>query len=503
MIFNIGLISVGAAIATNFFFGPAFYPNADIFWATVLTTIGSIIFVYGFWFWTITFPRAGGNYVFLSRSLNPGAGFSLSFVECCVSLIFGGLTSLFLVTTALAPFFGTMGVVTGAQWWTDAGAWMGEKNGLFITGTIALIVCAMLPVTGLRKYFTFQKILFVIAMAGTILGLIVLLNTSHSEFIAQFEATTGLDEAAVIAAAEESGWVPTTDTDWGQTFKFMVWPAAWILAGLYSIGFASEIRRVNRSQFIGMVGAVTLAGVLIAAYVPAVNNTVGHNLLGALAWNSAEAPEFSTPVAPHLPLVIALGSGSTAIGLIVGLAFVAWYLFLIPAQLIYSERVMMAWSFDGVMPAWLGAVSPRYRSPLPAIAVSLVAAIAFFALLVYGPLGRLVFVEGIVTVWVVALGVGIVFPWLKPGFFKQSPASQYYVGRFPLMSVVCVLGFAFGCFVLYLYFSDSLAAGHSATAIVPNLALLAGGIVTYLIAKSVRKSRGVDLELAFKELPIE
>ena len=110
MIFNLGLISVGAAIATNHFFGPAFYANADIFWATVLTTLGSIIFVYGFWFWTITFPRAGGNYVFLTRSLNPGVGFSLSFVECCVSLIFGGLTSLFLVTTALAPFFGTMGV---------------------------------------------------------------------------------------------------------------------------------------------------------------------------------------------------------------------------------------------------------------------------------------------------------------------------------------------------------------------------------------------------------
>ena len=393
--------------------------------------------------------------------------------------------------------------MTKAQWWTDVGAWMGTETGLFITGTIALILCALLPVTGIRRYFTFQKVLFVIAMVGTILGLIVFLSTSHSEFIAEFESTTGLDESEVIAAAEESGWVPTTGTDWGQTLKFMVWPAAWILAGLYSIGFASEIRRVNRSQFIGMVGAVALAGVLIAIYVPAVNNTVGHNLLGALAWNSAEAPEFSTPVAPHLPLVIALGSGSAAIGLIVGLAFVAWYLFLIPAQLIYSERVMMAWSFDGVMPAWLGAVSPRYRSPIAAIVVSLVAAIGFFALLVYGPLGKLVFVEGIVSVWVVTLGVGIFFPWLKPEFFKQSPASQYYVGRIPLMSMVCALGFAFGCFILYLYFTDSLAAGHSATAIVPNLALLAGGIVTYLIAKAVRKSRGMDLELAFKQLPIE
>ena len=149
-------------------------------------------------------------------------------------------------------------------------------------------------------------------------------------------------------------------------------------------------------QFIGMVGAVLLAGAVIAAYVPAVNRTMGNNFVGALSWNSLSAPSASTSVAPYVPLLIALGIGSKVVGVLVGLGFVAWFLFLIPAQLVYGQRIMLAWSFDRLMPDRLGDVNARFASPLVAVAVSFVAALGFFAWLVYGNLGKLVFVEGIV-----------------------------------------------------------------------------------------------------------
>jgi amino acid transporter len=502
-IFNLGLISIGAAIATNHFFGPAFYPGASVFWATVLTTAGSAIFVAGFWFFTITFPRTGGNYVFLTRSIHPWPGFAISFVEACVTLIFGGLTALFFVTTALAPFFGTVGVVTGRAWWSETGAWMGTTQGIMICGSLAIAFAALLPATGLRRYFAFQKILFVVAIGGLLVGFVYLLTTSPSEFASRFQDRTGLTEVEVVAAAKSSGWTATDGYGLSETLKFMVWPLAWILAGLYSVGFASEIRRVGRSQFIGMVGAVVFAGVVVAAYAPAVNHTIGQNFLGALAWNSSSAPEASTQVAPYVPLLITLGSGSTIVGVIVGLSFVAWYLFLIPAQLLYGQRVMLAWSLDRLMPAKLGWVSPRFHSPLVAIAVSGVAAIAFLAWLVYGELGKLVFTEGITFVWCCVLAIGVVFPWLKPEFFRRSPASAYRIGQIPLMSVVCALGLAFGCFILYLQLNDPLAAGHSKNALLPNIALLVAGFLIYPIAAAIRRAQGVDLNLVYRELPID
>jgi amino acid transporter len=501
--FNISLISIGAAVATIYFYGPAFYPGASTFLSIVLVTIGSAVFVAGFWFWSVTFPRTGGNYVFLTRSVHPGIGFSLSFVECGVTLIFGGLTALLLAQTALSPFFGTVGILSGAQWWTDAGAWIATDTGTMVTGAIALTIAAAIPLFGLRRYFAAQKGLFIVAIGGLLLGLVALALTSRTGFLGQLESRTGLTEQGVLAAARDSGWVPTDGYDLGATLKFMVWPLAWLLAGLYSVGFGSEIRRVGRSQLIGMIGAVLLAGVVVAAFAPAINSTVGHNLLGALSWNSSEAPEQSTAVPPYAPLLIALGTGSTLLGVIVGLGFVAWFMLLIPAQLLYGQRIMMAWSFDRMMPDRLGSVNPRFRSPVVAIVVSWIAGVAALAMLLYGGLNKLVFVEGIVFVWCVALAVGAAFPWLRPAFYERSPVSRYRLGRLPLMTVVCGLGCAFGIYALILNLGDSLAAGHSKNAILPNVALLVIGVVVYFVVRAIRRSQGVDVDLVYREIPID
>jgi APA family basic amino acid/polyamine antiporter len=501
--FNLSLISIGAAVATIFFYGPAFYPGASTFGSIALTTIGSAVFVGGFWFWSVTFPRTGGNYVFLTRSVHPGIGFSLSFVECGVTLIFGGLTAMFLAQTALSPFFGTVGILSGTQWWTDAGAWIATKDGSMVVGAIAITIAAAIPLIGLRQYFAVQKVLFWVAIGGLLLGLVILVFTSRTGFLGQLQDRTGLTERGVVAAARDSGWVPTEGYDLGATLKFMVWPLAWLLAGLYSVGFGSEIRRVSRSQLVGMVGAVILAGIVVAAYAPALNSTIGHNLLGALSWNAGEAPDQSTAVPPFAPLLIALGSGSTVLGVLVGLGFVAWFMLLIPAQLLYGQRIMMAWSFDRIMPDRLGYVSPRFHSPVVAIVVSWIAGVAALALLLYGGLNKLVFVEGIVFVWCVVLAVGAAFPWLRPAFYARSPVSRYRFAGLPLMTVVCALGCAFGIYALILNLGDDLAAGHSKNAILPNLALLAAGIIVYVVVRAIRRSQGVDVNLVYREIPID
>jgi hypothetical protein len=71
------------------------------------------------------------------------------------------------------------------------------------------------------------------------------------------------------------------------------------------------------------------------------------------------------------------------------------------------------------------------------------------------------------------------------------------------MSIICAVGLAFGVAVEYLYLSDQLAAGHNATALIPNLSLLAAGAVIYVIVKFVRRAQGIDVNLVFKQLPIE
>ena len=66
-IFNTGIISIGFAICFIQFFGPAFYPGSNLWASSLLTIVGMIFVGLGFYFWSISMARSGGNYIYLSR----------------------------------------------------------------------------------------------------------------------------------------------------------------------------------------------------------------------------------------------------------------------------------------------------------------------------------------------------------------------------------------------------------------------------------------------------
>jgi hypothetical protein len=56
---------------------------------------------------------------------------------------------------------------------------------------------------------------------------------------------------------------------------------------------------------------------------------------------------------------------------------------------------------------------------------------------------------------------------------------------------------------LVLNLGDDLAAGHSKNAILPNIALLVAGVVVYVAVRAIRRSQGVDVDLVYREIPID
>src|SRR5436309_8977145 len=66
-IFNVGLVSVGIAIAFNQYYGPSLYPGAEPAVSTLLAALGMMVAATTFYFWSTIFPRSGGVYVTLSR----------------------------------------------------------------------------------------------------------------------------------------------------------------------------------------------------------------------------------------------------------------------------------------------------------------------------------------------------------------------------------------------------------------------------------------------------
>src|SRR5437588_7483748 len=112
-IFNVGLVSVGIAIAFNQYFGPSLYPGAVVWLSTLLAALGMIAAATTFYFWSVIFPRSGGVYVSLSRSTNSALAFVFTVAESMILLYYGALAASLIVKVGLSSFFATVGSIGG------------------------------------------------------------------------------------------------------------------------------------------------------------------------------------------------------------------------------------------------------------------------------------------------------------------------------------------------------------------------------------------------------
>lgn len=501
-IFNIGLISVGIAVALNQFLGPAFYPGANIALSSLIAAGGMLVVATAYYMWSITFPRSGGNYVYQSRAISPGVAFATTFTESIVLMFYAALAASLVVSVGLSSFFGVLGFITESANLADAAIWLAEPFGLFLVGCLVILFCGLLPLYGMRRYFTFQRGMFVVAIVGTIVALGVMLLGSRETFVANFNDLTGLQYAQVIDTAIQNGWADAGYSA-GPTIAFLVWPLLPLLGGIQSIGIGGEIKNVSRGQFIGMLGSIATAGLIFVAFAVLANKSFGYDFQGAIAFNSEVAPDASTLVTPYFTLLAGILTNNVLLTTAIVAAFVAWIYFWVPAELIYAQRTMVAWSFDRLGPEKLGYVSPRFHTPIVAIVVTLLLALFFMWVIAYTTYGTLVLIYGVLICWGTTMLGGVIFPWARKDMFERSPAARWKIGGIPLMSVFCLASAAFFAWVFYLLWNDPIAAGHDPIDIWPVIGMTVAGAVWYGATRWYRRRQGLRVELAFREIPIE
>src|SRR5437879_5327608 len=138
-IFNVGLVSVGIAIAYNQLYGPSFYPGAQPWISTLLAALGMIFVAAAFYCWSVVFPRSGGVYVFLSRTINPGVAFVMSLIETIILLYYAALAAGLIVQVGLSSFFGAVGTVSGNATMTSWGQSVAKPQGVFWIGALIIV----------------------------------------------------------------------------------------------------------------------------------------------------------------------------------------------------------------------------------------------------------------------------------------------------------------------------------------------------------------------------
>ncbi len=504
-IFNIGLVSVGIGLGTMVLYGPAVYLGSHLIWGNIFAGVLMSLVAAGMLTWTLTIPRSGGIYPFGSRSLPPAVAQGLSFAEASCWLFLTGVAAYWIVTIGIIPTITMGGILTGSQTLTALGETLAEPGWTFLLGTIVLLVAGAILISGMQRFFLSQKIVFAGGMIGSVLLIAVLIPASREQFIANFNQLFGPDVTydKVIESARAAGW-GNPGSNLKQTLLFSNWAFLPLIGAAFSIAIGGEIKSVVKSQTVGMFAAIWLSVVLWVVSIALATKVFGYDFLGAIGYNSLNKGP-STPTQPWITLLSGVLTESWSLTFLISLGFICWIWMWIPGMQAYGERAMIAWAFDRVAPDALGQVSDRYHTPVVAITVATILTIIFLALFVFTPwfITLIVFIEIAVLAWSVVLAAGIFFPYRRPDIYERSPIADMKIFGLPVMTVACTLGFVASQIYFWLLFADAFAAGHSPVALATMGTVFVLGFIMHYIMKWIRASRGIDVSLAFREIPIE
>jgi basic amino acid/polyamine antiporter, APA family len=510
-IYDIGVVSIGLGVGSMLYYGPAFYPTGDLIWGCIIAAIAMAMISFGFITWTITLPRSGGIYVYGSRILPPAIALTMSLVEITAWLFYCAIAAYWIVILALAPMFGALNLLTGNETFLTISQTMLKPWCTFLIGSAILILSHIVLSYGMRFYLTVNKWVFILAMASTVLMIVTLAMGSREQFVANLNElvgpSLGVPDAynAIIASGKEKGWGEAGFDVW-QTILVSNWPFLPLIGAAFSIAIGGEIKSVAKSQTVGMLGSVVLATVCWIITIFLAYKVFGFEFLGTAVFNVLTANGgLTTPTDPAIALLTGILTKSALITVLTSLGLALWMWMWIPAMHTFAVRAVVAWSFDQVAPAPLATISEKYHTPIVAIAVTTIVNLIFMALFVFTPWFAkiVILIEAAVLAWSVVLGAGIFFPYLRPQIYEKSPLAGKTVFGLPIMTVGCFLGFIAAQFYFWTLFFDPNAAGHDPTQVMIVAGVFVLGFVFYYVMKFIKKSEGIDVTLAFKEIPIE
>src|ERR1044071_3761526 len=148
-IYNLGVVSIGLGVGSMLYYGPAFYPQGDLIWGSVIAGVAMAMISFGFITWTITLPRSGGIYVFGSRILPPALALTMSLVEITAWLFYCAIAAYWIVLLALSPALSFIGQMTAHQGLQDASAYIVKPLPMFVIGTLILCTSAVILSAGM------------------------------------------------------------------------------------------------------------------------------------------------------------------------------------------------------------------------------------------------------------------------------------------------------------------------------------------------------------------
>jgi APA family basic amino acid/polyamine antiporter len=523
--FIYNVLTMGLIFPWTYLWAPGALPGGQLVWGILLAMVLEIPIALSYVWLSTAFPRTGGDYVFQSRVFGGGLAFTIVFSGFVIWILqWVALSGWLLSTLGFAPLFLGLGAASGSTAMVDISTWFTTPIGIIVTSIANALIALLILVSGFRNYVRLQRVMWVAILVSFATMLIVLATTSAADVPARLDTFSAAIGGSSSFTADAIAAAQAAEVELNPAFSLLatllIAPIAWtsLQWATYSSQQNGEIKSAGsfRDQAFIMIGALVMTGLLLALLAFVLENAIGTEFLyvaGSGYWSGvAEASLAGSYLWPNI-IATALAN-NPIVTLLIAAGFILNGHQIVHNCYIGMTRVMLAMSFDRLLPEWVSRVSERLHTPVNAHLVYFLASIPVILLYNTFAYGE---GEGEVTWASLTLGVtfacgyvfvatalaGALLPYRAKAAYEASPGAAYKIGGIPAVTVVGLLGAAFGVVFLFLFLTNDQLGLTSQLAYTVVGGVLLFAAAWYLIAKQVRKSSGIDVGYAFKEIPPE
>ncbi len=457
-------------------------------------------------------PRAGGEYVFLSRIVSPMVG-SVAGIGIAVVFTYVLATNDHFFA-AYTPF-----MLTGLGLAFHSHALTNAANHVTSQGAIAAISVGVMLVVGAMSFFSLKRVaqiiigFIVLQLLAFLVLALLLADHSHADFVAAFARISNHPGAyqAILSAGKSAGIaVGASAGAMIATIPFMVVNYNGVL---YSYYVGGELRRPSRTYLYASAISIGLLVVVWVGVWALLRHTAGLHFMQAQANLGAADPTTYAKISNVSSAAGGLGYGLALSGDPVSKILLATTIPLAAvavniAFLACTTRVLFALAFDRLLPVRVASVSERNHAPVNAIVIVLAISIMFCLILAFVNIANIVALEALFFALILLAGA-VAATFLasrRPELLRKPGATdvERWMG-IPKSTWVGGATSALALFTIIEVVTHSSAYGKFSVESVTTLVIvLAAGPVIYLIARGMRKrSDALDLSMAMRELPPE
>jgi APA family basic amino acid/polyamine antiporter len=523
--FVYNVLTMGLIFPWTYLWAPGALPGGQLVWGILLAMLFEIPIALAYVWLSTALPRSGGDYVFQSRVLGGGIGFTIVMSGFVIWILQWVALSGWLVSyLGFAALFLGLGATLHNQTFVDWAGFFASAQGIIIVSIANALIAAAILVSGFKNYIRLQRVMWIATLVAFGTMLVVLATAAASNVPSQLNAFSGAIGGSATFYQDAVAAVQAAQIDLNPPIALLatllVAPIAWtsLQWATYSTQQNGEIKdaRSFRNQVFIIVGSLILTGVLLALLAFFLEQAVGTSFLyvaGAGYWSLISQATFN---GIYLwPNIIAMAiSASPIVVLLISFGFILNGHQIIHNCYIGMTRVMVAMSLDRLLPEWVSRVSDRLHTPVNAHLAYFLASIPVIVLY-----NLFSYSAGDNTVTWTSLTLGVTFacgyvfvatalagallPFRAKALYEASPGSAYTIAGVPWVTVVGLVGFATGVvFEVLFIFNDQLGLTSDLARIVVGVILVVSA-VWYLATKYARRSSGINVDFAFKEIPPE